>query len=277
MRRTTTTQARRALPTTLAAAALLTLLAPVAPASAAAVPTAASTRSSITVAASTVAPSTVRATVVGLAPAVPGVRRFAIPSSTRQVIVVTASSWSSRVATLTLWRRSGSGWHAVLRWPARLGYSGLVVGTQRKQDSGKTPAGSYTITQAFGRRANPGTTISYAKVSDDHWWVEDRRSAYYNQMRLGSRGGFALRTSGFNSSERLARMGTQYDYAAVVDFNRPHPVVGRGAGIFLHAFGTGSTAGCVSVSWSHMRQVLQWLNARDHPRIVIGTRAWLAA
>jgi L,D-peptidoglycan transpeptidase YkuD (ErfK/YbiS/YcfS/YnhG family) len=268
----------------LAAAALLSVLIPLAPASARVAPdvapaaTVAPTAAASGVHAPVGSPVGARlAAAAAVAPAIPGVRRFAIPSSTRQVIVVTASAWSSRVATLTLWRRSGSGWRAVVHWPARLGYSGLVVGTQRKQDTGKTPAGSYTITQAFGRRANPGTTISYTKVTDDHWWVEDRRSVYYNQMRLGSRGGFALRTSGFNSSEHLARMGTQYDYAAVVDFNRPHPVVGRGAGIFLHAFGTGSTGGCVSVSWSHMRQVLQWLNAGDHPRIVIGTRAWLAA
>ena len=275
MRRTTTT---------LAATALLTVLIPVAPVAARVAPggarasTNAPTVAASWVGAPTASPVAARLAAAAVAaPAIPGVRRFAIPSSTRQVIVVTASSWSSRVATLTLWRRSGSGWRAVAHWPARLGYSGLVIGTKRNQDTGKTPAGSYTITQAFGRRANPGTTISYAKVTDDHWWVEDRRSVYYNQMRLGSRGGFALRTSGFNSSEHLARMGTQYDYAAVVDFNRPHPVVGRGAGIFLHAFGTGSTAGCVSVSWLHMRQVLQWLNAQDHPRIIIGTRAWLTA
>ena len=54
-------------------------------------------------------------------------------------------------------------------------------------------------------------------------------------------------------------------------------MIGRGAGIFLHAFGKGSTGGCVSVSWAHMRQALGWLRAADHPRIVIGTTAWLRA
>ena len=268
MRRTTTA---------VAAAAVLAVLVPVTPASAAAAPVSAPTHvASATGTSDAVRPVAVRPAAVGWAPAIPGVRRFAIASTTRQVIVVTASSWSSRVGTLTLWRRSGAGWHAVVRWPARLGYSGLVVAAQRRQDTGKTPAGSFAITQAFGRRANPGTTIAYTKVTNDHWWVEDRRSAYYNEMRLGSRGGFARTTTGYNSSEHLAAMGSQYDYAAVVDFNRPHPVIGRGAGIFLHAYGTGSTAGCVAVSWSHMRQVLTMLRASEQPRIVIGTTAWLA-
>jgi L,D-peptidoglycan transpeptidase YkuD (ErfK/YbiS/YcfS/YnhG family) len=118
--------------------------------------------------------------------------------------------------------------------------------------------------------------VPYTKVTMDHWWVEDRRSAYYNQMRLGSKGGFLLRTSGYNSSERLATMGTQYDYAAVIDFNRPNPVIGRGAGIFLHAFGSGATGGCVSIRHDHIATTLRWLNPADAPRILIGEDNWLA-
>jgi L,D-peptidoglycan transpeptidase YkuD (ErfK/YbiS/YcfS/YnhG family) len=213
------------------------------------------------------------------APHIPGATRFdrTISAAVREVMVVSATSWRSRVGTITLYRRAGSGWHRVSTWPARLGYGGLVVGTRRVQDTGTTPAGNYSITEAFGRAANPGTAIPYTHVNDDQWWVEDRRSAYYNQMRLGSLGGFARTTSGLNSSEHLARMGAQYDYAAVIDFNRPRPVVGRGAGIFLHAFGSGSTGGCVSVSHAHMRAALQWLRPTAHPRIIIGQSGWLAA
>ena len=110
----------------------------------------------------------------------------------------------------------------------------------------------------------------------DHWWVEDRRSAYYNDMRRGSQGGFLLRTTGYNSSERLATMGTQYDYAAVIDFNRPDPVIGRGAGIFLHAFGTGATGGLRLDPPRPDGAALRWLNPAAHPRIVIGEDDWLA-
>jgi L,D-peptidoglycan transpeptidase YkuD (ErfK/YbiS/YcfS/YnhG family) len=193
----------------------------------------------------------------------------------RQVIVVRAASWSTTYATVSLYSRTTGAWHLVATWPARVGYTGMVIGTKRVQDSGKTPAGQYLITQAFGRQTNPGTRMAYTKVTTNHWWVEDRRSAYYNQMRLGTQGGFALRTSGYNSSERLGSMGAQYDYAAVVDFNRPNPVIGRGAGIFLHAFGSGATAGCVSIRRDHMAAVLRWLDPAASPRIVIGTAAYL--
>jgi L,D-peptidoglycan transpeptidase YkuD (ErfK/YbiS/YcfS/YnhG family) len=106
--------------------------------------------------------------------------------------------------------------------------------------------------------------------------VQDRRSAYYNQMRLGRLGGFARTTGGYNGSEHLARMGSQYDYAAVVDFNRPNPVIGRGSGIFLHAYGDRTTVGCVSVRSDRMRAILRWLSPSASPRIIIGENDWLA-
>jgi L,D-peptidoglycan transpeptidase YkuD (ErfK/YbiS/YcfS/YnhG family) len=218
----------------------------------------------------------VAATASMRAPA--GARRFdgTLDAGVRQVIVVSAQSWHSTRGTLSLWTRSASGWRRIAAWPAILGYGGLVIGTKRRQDTGTTPAGSYAITSSFGRLSDPGTALPYTRVSSDHWWVEDRRSACYNQLRRGSRGGFALRTNGYNSSEHLAAMGQQYDYVAVIDFNRPHPVVGRGAGIFLHSYGSGATAGCVAIRLDRMREVLRWLTPSAHPRILIGTKAWLS-
>ena len=61
----------------------------------------------------------------------------------------------------------------------------------------------------------------------------------------------------------------------VIDFNRPNPVIGRGAGIFLHAFGSGATAGCVSIRRDRMAAVLRWLDPAASPRIIIGTAAYL--
>jgi len=214
---------------------------------------------------------------VAHAPAIPGATLFSghVPAYTRQVIVVTAQTWRSTTATLRLYRSDGIRWFLVRSLPARLGYGGLVKASQRQQGTGTTPAGLFAITEAFGRKANPGTALPYAKLTADDWWVEDRESAYYNQKRLGSQGGFTLATQGFNSSEHLAGVGAPYDYVAVIDFNRTHPVVGRGAGIFLHVNGAGSTAGCVSLPAPAMLDLLRWLDPTAHPRIIIGPSNWL--
>jgi L,D-peptidoglycan transpeptidase YkuD (ErfK/YbiS/YcfS/YnhG family) len=282
----------RRTPTALAAAALIAALLPVAATSAASATAAARTAPDSAVAAAAGAPvlgaltdarelaaRTSPSSPASVAPHVPGAARYdgTLSSSVRQVIVVSAASWRSRTATLTLYNRVGARWARVATYPARLGYGGLVVGTRRVQDTGTTPAGSYAISEAFGRRTNPGTSLPYFHVTNDYWWVEDRNSVYYNNMRLGHLGGFLRRTTGFNASEQVATMGAQYDYAAVIDFNRPHPVVGRGAGIFLHAYGSGSTAGCVSIPGAAMRAVLQGLHRWTDPHILIGPGSWLAA
>jgi len=257
----------------LAGGLALALLAPVAPATAMTAP--ATDPSAVRVTARTVASAAVATTTV-YAPRIPGVGRYRVPISVRQVIVVSATTWRMTYGTVSLFQRTATGWHLSARWSARLGYGGLVIASKRVQDTGTTPAGAFRITESFGRLSNPGTRLPYTKVTMDHWWVEDRRSAYYNDMRRGSRGGFLLRTTGYNSSERLATMGTQYDYAAVIDFNRPNPVIGRGAGIFLHAYGTGATGGCVSIRHDRMAATLRWLNPAANPRILIGEDNWLA-
>ncbi|MBO0810572.1 MAG: L,D-transpeptidase family protein [Microlunatus sp.] len=152
---------------------------------------------------------------------------------------------------------------------SRLGYAGTIAGTERKQGSGKTPLGTYTMTMAFGIKADPGSWVRYHRVKAGDYWVEDNASAYYNQLRNKSQGGFRwwLPASDDNSSERLAAYPGQYDYAVVINYNRWPAIRHRGAGIFLHVNGSGPTAGCVSISRHRMKIVLAYLRSGD--KIVI--------
>ena len=226
-----------------------------------------------------VTPSTAVVPVKAFAPAIPLAGHFTghISATTTQVIVVSARTWHSTTAMVTIYNSDGHKWIRLLSTPARLGYGGLVPAHSRVQDTGTTPAGQFGITETFGLQVNPGTAMPYVPVTNDDWWVEDRTSEFYNQMHRASTGGFRVSQSGFNSSEHLATMGAQYDYVAVINFNRPNPVIGHGAGIFLHVYGQGLTAGCVSVAHSRMRSILRWLNPSRHPRIIIGPAAWLNA
>jgi L,D-peptidoglycan transpeptidase YkuD (ErfK/YbiS/YcfS/YnhG family) len=273
---------RRATRLTLAAASALAVAVPLSPATAARpenVPAEPTSSAAATGVARPAAAPAVAPAVTGVAPAIPGVRRYTghIPAGVRQVIVVSARSWSSTSGTLTAYARSGSGWVRLTTMPARLGSRGLVLASRRVQGSRTTPAGSFSMTETFGRAPDPGTAMPYVRVTSDHWWVQDRRSAYYNQMRRGSAGGFALTQSGYYGSEHLISKGAQYDYAAVIDFNRPHPVVGRGSGIFLHANGDITTVGCVSIERARMAKVLRWLTPTARPWIIIGEDGWLNA
>lgn len=217
--------------------------------------------------------------------------RLAHLGDARQVIVVTGSSRTSTYATLRTYELGTDGtWRQKFApMAARIGYGGWVVAAQRVQDTGKTPAGTFRITEAFGVKANPGTRLSYRKVDGNDYWVGDRRDPRtYNLFEPAAT---AKRTWRIAEAERLAAYPTQYAYAAVIDFNRPvassvrfdaahqeyvtskPSAIGRGSAVFLHVNGKGSTGGCVSVAGADLIKVLRWLTPAAKPRIVMAPLA----
>ncbi|GAA4608571.1 L,D-peptidoglycan transpeptidase YkuD (ErfK/YbiS/YcfS/YnhG family) [Actinoplanes octamycinicus] len=215
--------------------------------------------------------------------------RLAHVGNARQLIVVSGAGWSSSHATLRAYQRGPDGkWRQVFgAMPARSGYGGWVWAAQRVQNTGTTPVGTFTITRAFGVRADPGTRLPYRKVDANDYWVGDRRDPKtYNVFQPSAS---KHRTWRISQAERLAAYPTQYAYAAVINFNRPAGVhwnaklgeyvtatpshVGRGSAVFLHVNGKGSTAGCVSVRRTDMVRLLKWLRPTQHPRIVMGPAA----
>jgi L,D-peptidoglycan transpeptidase YkuD (ErfK/YbiS/YcfS/YnhG family) len=202
-----------------------------------------------------------------------------------QVIIVTAPSWRSTQGTLRAFERDGSGgWQEVVPTThAWLGSGGLVPGERRKQGTGTTPAGTYAITSAFGRLADPGTSLPYRRFDANDSWTYDRDHPFtYNVFQTAA---IDWRSYG-GDAEHLWAKGPQYRYVAVLDFNLPTGTITRGkdgirrtstppdtkagGGIFLHVSKGIPTAGCISISLETMREVLRWLKPARHPVIVIG-------
>jgi L,D-peptidoglycan transpeptidase YkuD (ErfK/YbiS/YcfS/YnhG family) len=202
----------------------------------------------------------------------------------QQVIVVTASSWSTSWATLRTYGKSSDGtWHVKFHaMRARIGGRGFALAANRLQSSSETPAGTFRITRAFGRYGDPGTALPYRRFDTNDWWPYDPRDPRtYNVYQRRRVAGAVWRRSW---AENLWSYGGQYRYAAVVDYNMPSGVyysggqwfarypanTRKGGGIFLHVNGPGSTAGCVTVSYTELKAVLRWLNPAKAPRIVMG-------
>ncbi len=194
-------------------------------------------------------------------------------SGTPQVITVDRTTgWHARVS---LWHLADGTWERGRSTTnGRIGYGGLVKPRQRKQGTGTTPRGTFTLTEAFGNDSAPrGTRLRFHQVRAGDFWVQDNASRHYNTLRNKQQGGFRWRlpSRAENSSERLRDYPRQYAWSVVVDFNRPPKAVRyRGSGIFLHVNGTGATAGCVSVPRPLQRRVLSWLRPRAVPVIAIG-------
>lgn len=217
--------------------------------------------------------------------------RLAHVGDARQLVVVTGSAKTSSYATLRTYRKNADGtWsEQFAAMPARNGYGGWVVAAKRVQNTGTSPQGTFGITTTFGLKANPGTKASYRVVDGNDYWVGDQKDPKtYNLFQTSAS---AKRTWRTTEAERLAAYPTQYEYAAMIDFNRPAAAkvtynstyseyvtsapanVKFGSAIFLHINGKGSTAGCVSVSRANMISVLKWLDPAMKPRIVMAPLA----
>ncbi len=182
------------------------------------------------------------------------------PSTTSQLITVASPQAGSSYATLSAWARNADG-----TWirefgpvPARVGGAGIG---HAHEGSDLTPAGTFALTVAFGRMANPGTKMNYFQTDSLDWWDENPSSPTYNLhvRRVSSPGG---------ASENLYDAGTAYNYAVNIGYNLAR-VPGAGSAFFLHVNTGSSTAGCVSIDQSTLVNILKWLDPAKHPYIDI--------
>jgi L,D-peptidoglycan transpeptidase YkuD (ErfK/YbiS/YcfS/YnhG family) len=198
------------------------------------------------------------------APAPPQLPLGVDPGASTQVVTVVAPSSRSTTATLTAWELRPGGWSAVLG-PIRARVGAAGVG-QASESTTRTPAGTFTLTEAFGRAGDPGTALPYRLVDGDDWWVSDVVSPLYNRHAQ-----CAPSTCPFDEavSENLAAAGRVYDQAVVIDYNR-RGTPGAGSGFFLHIADGAPTAGCVAIDAGSLVTLMRWLDPGARPLISIG-------
>ena len=190
---------------------------------------------------------------------------FGVPAGrSTQLVTVAAPSSTATTGRLTAWERDDTGWTPVLGpVPARLGSAGVgavVEGSRR------SPAGTYTRTEAFGRLHDPGTALAYRVLDAHDWWVSDPDSPLYNRHTRCAPGTCSFRES---AGEQLAAQGAVYDLAVVIDHNR-EGVPGAGSAFFLHVTNGRPTAGCVAVDRESLTALLRWLRPAARPLVSIG-------
>jgi L,D-peptidoglycan transpeptidase YkuD (ErfK/YbiS/YcfS/YnhG family) len=190
-----------------------------------------------------------------------------IPVTTSQVVLVTAPSASSTTAMIETWQRAGNGWRPILApVPAHIGADGIG---RASESTSRTPAGLFSLTQTFGRAANPGTRQPWFHATTGDWWVSDVRSPAYNTHQTCTPGKCHFNEA---AGENLGQAGAVYDYAVVIDYNRwpVHP--GAGSAFFLHVTHGRPTAGCVATDRAVVIAILRWLDPGQHPLISLRVR-----
>ena len=197
----------------------------------------------------------------------------------RQLVVVTTRDWDAVQGTLRRFERkdSKSEWRQVgdavpivvgrggLGWGAGLN-SETGEGPVKKEGDGKSPAGVFSLSDAFGFAADaPGLHVPYTPLTPTVECVDDTSSRRYNL--IVDRGG--VRDVDWNSSEKM-RSVDGYRWGVVVEHNASPRVPGRGSCIFLHIWSgpEKGTAGCTAMGQPNLEALLRWLDAKKKPVLV---------
>jgi L,D-peptidoglycan transpeptidase YkuD (ErfK/YbiS/YcfS/YnhG family) len=174
-----------------------------------------------------------------------------VPSNARQAVVVTGRGKDSPLSTAVFYERTETGWQARLSWPAHNALKGWT--DHHSADDLRSPVGVYSLTDAGGLLADPGSKLPYHRSS-----------------------GFVSPGIGFEG-ESLAG---SFDYVVAINYNRKpgtspldwtRPLGPRaGGGIWFHVDHGGPTHGCVSLGEDAMKELLRALDPVRHPVVVMG-------
>ncbi|MGX1543910.1 L,D-transpeptidase family protein [Streptomyces adustus] len=180
--------------------------------------------------------------------------RRRIPADSRQVVAVYGDGGDSADSTVVLYTRRGTAWERTRGWPAHNGKKGWT--TDHHEGDGRSPVGVFTLTDAGGVLADPGTRLPYARsaaFAAPRWWA---RSHWHD-----------------------------FDYVIAIDYNRVKGTppndptrpegAAAGGGIWLHLDHGSGTSACVGLSGAAMRYLLRTLDPDRRPVVVMGDRAHL--
>jgi L,D-peptidoglycan transpeptidase YkuD (ErfK/YbiS/YcfS/YnhG family) len=185
--------------------------------------------------------------------------------SASRVITVVASSIRGTTARLQAWTKVAGGWRPYgAQVTAHVGAQGLT--TRPSESNSATPIGSFTLTQAFGALADPGTGLPYFRTDPADWWISQPGRLYNTHQHCASGCAF---TQG-DPNEHLRYETPYYNYAVVIDYNRFPVRQGGGSAFFLHVTDGAATAGCVAIAQDRLVTLMRWLTPAAHPRILIG-------
>jgi L,D-peptidoglycan transpeptidase YkuD (ErfK/YbiS/YcfS/YnhG family) len=180
-----------------------------------------------------------------------------VPADSSQVLETIGAGPNSPNATVVLYQHTTAGWQAGSSWPAHDALDGWT--SNKHQGDLRTPIGVFTLTDAGGLLANPGTKLPYYQSSE-----------------------FTISGRGFEG-EPLAGA---FDYVIAINYNRKTGVsplddtyplgYEKGTGVWLHVDHGGPTHGCVSIPRADIITLLRTLDPAKHPVIVMGDAAALA-
>jgi L,D-peptidoglycan transpeptidase YkuD (ErfK/YbiS/YcfS/YnhG family) len=201
----------------------------------------------------------------------------------QQLVLVTVADWDVDHGTLRTYERDGDNWlEAASPQPVEIGREGSAWGlglhdaqpdgpTKREGD-GRSPAGVFTIGEAFGYAAGAQTALPYAPMQASSYCIDVSDSPLYNRI-VDTREVGEPAVAG--STEPMRRDlhddgDLRYRLGFVIEHNLA-ATPGAGSCIFAHLWksSTTATAGCTAMDDAVMESLLAWLRPERRPIFVL--------
>jgi L,D-peptidoglycan transpeptidase YkuD (ErfK/YbiS/YcfS/YnhG family) len=203
-----------------------------------------------------------------------------VPADSRQLVLSVSAGWDSTQALLQAYERGSAAapWAPIgAPFEASLGRSGLgwgrglhpggLLGPQKREGDGRSPAGVFELRGATGYDAErpAGLRLPYRAATPTLRCVDDARSRFYNQLVDES-----AVARDWSSAEQMRRGDELYRRVVWVGHNDAPVEPGGGSCIFLHLRpGPDSvTSGCTAFEPDAMERLLRWLDPRARPVLV---------
>jgi D-alanyl-D-alanine dipeptidase len=137
----------------------------------------------------------------------------------------------------------------------------------KKEGDGRSPAGLFPLTFAFGTSMKPESlTFPYTRLGQYTECVDDVSSHHYNKIVGRDQVGIF----DWKSSEKMLEIVPQYELGVFVAYNTYPVIPGNGSCIFLHVWKDANTptAGCTAMGRLDMERIVSWLEPGLNPYLV---------
>ncbi|SDW29057.1 L,D-transpeptidase family protein [Flavobacterium degerlachei] len=145
-----------------------------------------------------------------------------------------------------------------------IGKNGFANPLTKKEGDGKSPTGIFRLGKLFSYEKQLNTLLENQQTTADDKWIDDPDSVDYNTYVKG--------TTSAKSYENLLLKNDAYKYCMVVEYNTNPVIKGNGSAIFFH-LGVKKpyfTAGCVAIDEGNMKSIVNWLDPKMNPSIIMG-------
>lgn len=182
-----------------------------------------------------------------------------------QLLVVYNYKVESYSASFVALEKKGGKW--VLKLDpveVSIGKNGFAPVLSKREGDGKSPTGIFRLGKLYTYEKQLNTRLEYQQTTADDKWIDDPNSKDYNTYVRGA--------TTAKSYENLLLNNDAYKYCMVIEYNTSPIIKGKGSAIFFHLGVKKSyyTAGCVAIDEENMNLVVNWLDPKLNPTIIMG-------